>query len=637
MPKGRPNPVAAEIRVSVTGARSGGTGESRDLFTEETVTVLVFKDGAVIQLSAGVAVGQLLFLTNKKSNQEVVCQVLHKRSYKPTICYVELQFTEEKQDFWGVAFPEGRSGGSELKAAADVEAEETAEDSARLAVEPHREEDVEQLKKEVQALRERLLEMEKQSAAEGAEKAEAAAREAAEREAAQAPQATVSKAKLELASVNEPSPEPAAKTAEEAKARETTDAARGGVSKAKLELAQVNEPNPEPPAKAAEEVKAPLMPAAKDKDEPARPVIRMALPTGKQETKKVQEMAKDTAAAFLPNSALDFSRMSADAAHLAETGPESIYKTSDPIAERKRILGMSVFLVLLLVGGAWYGKWWQYLPKKKTPAISRQSTDYSQAKKEKTNAETQSAPRSAEEERKAQAPAEEVHSQDKKTQDSPVHPEKVVGMPKSAKSAKDGPPTNEKSKPALGEVQSSKLKVEREVKKTQADSRQPTANSKGGQTQDAALQNKAGALGEEVHSPQSTVHSEDKKTQDTAEHVKGGAPTPKKVVATNKVVEASAMEPVASGAPVIAAKLLKAANPVYPPDAMRNYITGDVRAEVAVDATGRVGEVKVISGPQALRAAAVEALKNYKYAPATQGGKAVGSKAMATVKFWFNP
>jgi hypothetical protein len=395
-PKGRPNPVAAEIRVSVTGARSGGTGESRDLFTEETVTVLVFKDGAVIQLSAGVAVGQLLFLTNKKSNQEVVCQVLHKRSYKPTICYVELQFTEQKPDYWGVAFPEGRSGGSELKAAADVEAEETTEDSARVAVEPHREEDIEQLKKEVQALRDRLLAMEKQTAAEAAAKTAEDGKpgETLAPETAQAAPVTESKAKLEPASVNEPSPEPPAKAAEEAKARETADAAQGSVSKAKLELASVNDPSPEP-AKAGEEVKAPLMPAAKDKGEPARPVIRMALPTGKQETKKVQEMAKDTAAALLPNSALDFSRMSADAAHLAETGPESIYKTSDPIAERKRILGMSAFLVVLLVGGAWYGKWWQYLPKKKQAVAAR------------TQAEVQSSKLKVEsQERKTHAPAE---------------------------------------------------------------------------------------------------------------------------------------------------------------------------------------------------------------------------------------
>ncbi len=106
---------------------------------------------------------------------------------------------------------------------------------------------------------------------------------------------------------------------------------------------------------------------------------------------------------------------------------------------------------------------------------------------------------------------------------------------------------------------------------------------------------------------------------------------------TNAAAESGNGEINASDAPFVPPKLLKAVNPVYPPDAMRKYITGDVKAEVAVKASGRVGEVKVISGPQALRAAAVEALKQYEFAPATQGGKAVESTATEVVKFWFNP
>jgi TonB family protein len=102
-------------------------------------------------------------------------------------------------------------------------------------------------------------------------------------------------------------------------------------------------------------------------------------------------------------------------------------------------------------------------------------------------------------------------------------------------------------------------------------------------------------------------------------------------------VQPAAAENAVSDAPVLPARLLKAANPVYPPDAMTNYITGDVKAEVTVDDSGHVGEVKVISGPQALRDAAVAALRQYAYAPATQGGTAVGSKAVEVVKFWFNP
>jgi hypothetical protein len=99
------DPVALETTVIATGARPGDTGTKRELFTEETQTVLVFENGAVIRLSAAVADGQLLFLTNKATGKEVVTQVLRKRSFRPTNCYIDLEFTEPCPGFWGIEFP----------------------------------------------------------------------------------------------------------------------------------------------------------------------------------------------------------------------------------------------------------------------------------------------------------------------------------------------------------------------------------------------------------------------------------------------------------------------------------------------------------------------------------------------------
>ena len=53
--------------------------------------------------------------------------------------------------------------------------------------------------------------------------------------------------------------------------------------------------------------------------------------------------------------------------------------------------------------------------------------------------------------------------------------------------------------------------------------------------------------------------------------------------------------------------------------------------------TGHAGGVKVLSGPAPLKKAALDAVKQYEFSPATQGGKAVPSKVIVTVKFWFNP
>jgi protein TonB len=534
MPKARPNPVALEAAVNVTGARPSGAGGSRDLFTEETKTVLVFKDGAVIGLTAAVSVGQLLFLTNKKSNQEVVCQVLHKRSYKPTMCYVELQFTEEKADFWGVSFSNASEGGEDLKATEQVEAEETTEDDPGTPVAPHRAEDVDQLKKEVEALREQLLALEKKNAAEAAAKAAAS----------KTPATT------------------------ESKAPEEPDLR---VTNVKLELAPVNDQSPEP-VKAAEALAAPLMPAAKESGETPRAVIGMALPNRKPAPKWAEEKPKDAAEEQLPKPELDFSKVPQSAVHLDDDDPNSIYKTIDPRREKVRIVGMSAFLVVLLVGGAWYGKWWQYLPVRKNAV------------------------------------------------------EAVAGnVVKGNVSRAPGP---------AGKGAAAGGGGKEEVRKRETQAAAPSAGTvevRKKETQDPPLQSKGEAP--VVVASADTGETAGKKAVAVREKATGKTGSKKPAAAA----ETSAPEPVVNDAPVLPAKLLKAASPVYPPEAMLNYITGDVKAEVVVEATGHVGEVKVISGPKALREAAVEALKQYEYAPATQGGKSVASKTTAVVKFWFDP
>ena len=111
----------------------------------------------------------------------------------------------------------------------------------------------------------------------------------------------------------------------------------------------------------------------------------------------------------------------------------------------------------------------------------------------------------------------------------------------------------------------------------------------------------------------------------------------KKKSTPSESAETPVEAPVPDDAPVLAPKLLKAVSPVYPPDAMNNFITGDVRLKADLDEKGKIRDVEVISGPAALRPAAIEAMKQYEYAPATKGGRAVASQVNVTIKFWFNP
>ena len=163
------NPVALEVQVIATGARPGDSDSQRELFTEETTTVLVFESGAVIRLTAAVVAGQLLFLTNKESRREVVAQVTRKRDFRPTSCYVEVEFSEPAPGFWGIEFPEH----SELVPAnaQQQEAAELVQASRTIAGKPSESapvpsaQEVEALKEEVEKLRKQLESLQTKTAA----------------------------------------------------------------------------------------------------------------------------------------------------------------------------------------------------------------------------------------------------------------------------------------------------------------------------------------------------------------------------------------------------------------------------------------------------------------------------------------
>ncbi len=151
------NAIAREVPVKVTGAKAGIASEERDLFAESTTTVLVFEKGGVIRLTAAVTPGQLLFLSNEESKREVVTQVIRKRAYRPTECYVELEFTEPAPGFWGTEFSAATAllpKDEKLIAAAElISSLETTEDELDEATPPPSAEQVEALRREVEALR----------------------------------------------------------------------------------------------------------------------------------------------------------------------------------------------------------------------------------------------------------------------------------------------------------------------------------------------------------------------------------------------------------------------------------------------------------------------------------------------------
>jgi TonB family protein len=151
------NMVAHEVRVMVIGAHLSKVSADRELFTEETNSVLVHENGGVIQLSAAVTPGQLLFLSNVESKQEVVAQVKRKRVYRPTSCYIELEFAEPAPRFWGMEFSAASSllpkDAKDREAAALVISAEASSDEPIEQLAAPAGEEVQALKQQVRAKR----------------------------------------------------------------------------------------------------------------------------------------------------------------------------------------------------------------------------------------------------------------------------------------------------------------------------------------------------------------------------------------------------------------------------------------------------------------------------------------------------
>ena len=73
--------------------------------------------------------------------------------------------------------------------------------------------------------------------------------------------------------------------------------------------------------------------------------------------------------------------------------------------------------------------------------------------------------------------------------------------------------------------------------------------------------------------------------------------------------------------------------PEYPLIAKSQHLEGDVRVDAVVDVNGRVTAAKAVSGPVLLQQAAVDAVRQWKYRPATLNGNPVPMQLSVTIRF----
>ena len=453
--------------MNASGSRPKDGGTERELFSEDTETVLTFEDGAVIRLEATVAPGQLIFLTNLLTKQEVVCEVLQKRLLRPAGCYVELQFTERKKGFWDA--PQGVAA---QKAVGSAESGTKTAAKGPETLDPSRK-SLKTLVSEVQELLGKKAASANKELAAGAGSAE--------------------------------SPEPAAASAS------------------------------------------------------ANPPAAETTPVDPEEGKAESDDVSDD---LLPKPELDFSQVPRKSA-VKKRNPSVLQRPIPVVGATTQKLTWALLLLAMLGLGARYGHWLDFLMRPKVAVA------------------------------KSAGPAESMAS----TQSAQAGPKD--GAAKSGET--------EKSAPTGGAAEKSQTVAEKaRSEDTSPDKAEPNEQAPERADEQPAVQADA-----------------DRRESKTSATVRGELP-PKDAEPAGQV-------------PLVPAKVLKSVNPAYPPDATRSFITGDVKAEVEVEPTGHAGVVKILSGPTQLRNAAVDAVKRYEFSPATRGGKAVPSKLIVAVKFWFNP
>lgn len=101
------------------------------------------------------------------------------------------------------------------------------------------------------------------------------------------------------------------------------------------------------------------------------------------------------------------------------------------------------------------------------------------------------------------------------------------------------------------------------------------------------------------------------------------------------VAPAVAAEAVKVSAGAIAGTIISRPNPIYPNDAKAAHVQGAVILHAIISKTGTVEDLQVISGPEMLRASAIDAVRHWTYRPYLLNGRPVKVDTTITVIYTF--
>ena len=633
----RPQPVALEVPVTVNGSRFVEGSDKREPFSERSQTVLVFGHGAVLRISALLAPGQLVFLTNEKTKKEVVCVVVKSKTDGNAVGYVELRFTEPAPGFWGMRFPSDTvlpQAATRPAAPASAPAPPTAAPVAPLvAAKPVASSLPISLKPVTPASpapSASPVDLQSTPAADAALSSVASSPlfaptdtrpvvlSAPSKNSAPANQST-DDLKQQAARLQEQlssllfAEAPKAIAATPVAALENTNAPE--LAQKVLDLTNFTpQPMPSQPVKSVvpppksgpsslevEEIKIPswLAPLARESETQSVSVSSSAESNSFPE---VESVVAEIPEEKTSPEAQEFSRRP----EVAIFGGQLLGESSQPTDAATSGSKMGLFLgiaasLLLVAGGVWYsrqpgnaissmlgGSSTSSEPAASTPTAPEPEVAKPIKHPDVVVAATSSSPRPA----PVNPPAPIVSAAVKNTPAAPApRNTNPVATPSTTPSPRATPPVEEPKKPAMGDVRLAKPLVNRGKAGSAPGESEPSLDV----TSDA---NNAAPL-----SGLSTSH----RNEPTA--------------------------PVPIGGDVKPAKLIKSVQPVYPVMAKSQHVSGNVQIDALIDADGNVSAMKVLSGPALLREAALQSLKQWKYQPAELDGKPTTMHLTVTLQF----
>ena len=639
-------PMALEVPVTVNSAKALEGSEKREPFSETTTTVLILANGAVLRLSTSVEPGQRLSLTNEKTKKEILCQVVKSKGARTASGYVEVEFTQPVQGFWGTRFPNITQASTPVSSARKLDPDPSVSGIPSITAAPksttftdappsalefnsNLADPVQDLKTEIKADSRSSSKADFFAATEtpaGAPKLESnrlqeqlSALLAAEQQQIESPlpakvELTDTAAKILEIAAQAPAakvPVPAKSDADAiAPPKTASTPATSSFDSEKVQIPAWLEPlarNAAVPAPPAEldatdsadqfdefEAEKPAPPAADQKPPKAAPKVSSSLPKHAPAAPLFGKTLLDHSTSELPK----------------------------PRGSNKG-LWMSIAAALLLsaASGAWYFR-------DELASLAAQRPDSPSRSSSISSANASVLPSSP-------ANAAPLTTPSAPAASTPDTLASVAAKPSNERTPAAQPTSNASS--SQGRMETAAI-TER-IPKAHSDSSTDATSSEPNSVEivEPEVRKSLGKVrlakpkvGHSANS-QANGNGEVAPSLDAGNEASSEDQNPLSANLANSSNQPAA--PVVVGGDVTPARLISSVPPVYPALAKTQHISGDVRIDALIDASGRVTTMKVISGPSLLHQAAMDALHQWKYQPASLDSKPASMHLTVTIQF----